>query len=215
MSFWKIVGGATLGVGAIAAAPFTGGGSLVGAATLAASLGTGAAVAGAVAAGTAGAVIGDKLSDSDKESGKREGEQKAVAEYSLREKALIKQFETQITLFKGEKEYWEFLIASVAVGMATANVDGNISKDELEQIDEFIGGLGKSGLPTNIQNKINNLRNNPPSFNSAINLVNQLDKKYRNYEYFESVIEVIAEADGDYDANERAFLEAFKSQKIA
>ena len=38
MSFWKILGGAVLGVGAIAAAPFTGGGSILGAATLASSL---------------------------------------------------------------------------------------------------------------------------------------------------------------------------------
>ena len=38
MSYLKILGGAAVGVGAIAAAPFTGGGSLFGAATLLTSL---------------------------------------------------------------------------------------------------------------------------------------------------------------------------------
>ncbi|MFA0570473.1 hypothetical protein [Vibrio gallaecicus] len=45
MSFWKMLGGAAIGVGAIAAAPFTGGGSLLGAATLAGSLAGSATVA--------------------------------------------------------------------------------------------------------------------------------------------------------------------------
>ena len=61
MGFWtKVIGGAVIGVGAIAAAPFTGGGSLLGAASLASSLaGAGALAAGAGAAGaTAGAVMG-------------------------------------------------------------------------------------------------------------------------------------------------------------
>ena len=56
MGLFKILGFAALGVGAVAAAPFTGGGSLLGAASLAGSL----AGAGTIAttAGVAGAVVG-------------------------------------------------------------------------------------------------------------------------------------------------------------
>lgn len=53
--------GALLGVGAVAAAPFTGGGSVLGAATLASSLsglGTGLAAA---TAGTVGAAVADGM----------------------------------------------------------------------------------------------------------------------------------------------------------
>lgn len=56
----KILGGVVIGVGAVAAAPFTGGGSLLaGAAAL--GLGTTAAVVGAVVAGAAGGVLGATL----------------------------------------------------------------------------------------------------------------------------------------------------------
>ena len=48
VSPWAVIGGAIVGVGAIAAAPFTGGGSVLGAATLAGSL-SGAAGAAAAA----------------------------------------------------------------------------------------------------------------------------------------------------------------------
>ena len=70
MGFWtKVIGGAVIGVGAIAAAPFTGGGSLLGAASLASSLaGAGALAAGAGAAGaTAGAVMGRREKGKKKE----------------------------------------------------------------------------------------------------------------------------------------------------
>ena len=63
LSMERIVLGAALGIGAVAAAPFTGGGSVLGAATLAGSLsgiGTGLA---AVTAGIVGAAIADGLGD--------------------------------------------------------------------------------------------------------------------------------------------------------
>lgn len=62
MKVLKIIGGVVVGVAAVAAAPFTGGGSLLaGAAAL--GLGTTAAVVGAVVAGTAGGVLGGTLFD--------------------------------------------------------------------------------------------------------------------------------------------------------
>ena len=59
----RILLGAALGIGVVAAAPFTGGGSVLGAATLAGSLsgiGTGLA---AVTAGIVGAAIADGMGD--------------------------------------------------------------------------------------------------------------------------------------------------------
>lgn len=65
MKILKILGGVVIGVGAIAAAPFTGGGSLLaGAAAL--GLGTTAAVVGAVVAGVAGGGIVNYFVGNDK-----------------------------------------------------------------------------------------------------------------------------------------------------
>lgn len=63
---FKILGGVAIGVGAVAAAPFTGGGSLLaGAAAL--GLGTTVAVVGAVGAGIAGGACGYFFGKDDKE----------------------------------------------------------------------------------------------------------------------------------------------------
>ena len=63
MSFWKILAGAAIGVGAVAAAPFTGGGSVLGAATLVASLSGAGTAAAAVGAGVVGGAVGASIGD--------------------------------------------------------------------------------------------------------------------------------------------------------
>lgn len=76
-----IILGAALGVGAIAAAPFTGGGSVLGAATLAASLsgfGTGLAAA---TAGLVGAAVADGMADEEEISAYCDGYRKAKKKY--------------------------------------------------------------------------------------------------------------------------------------
>ena len=77
----RIVLGAVLGVGAIAAAPFTGGGSVLGAATLAGSLsgiGTGLAAA---TAGLVGAAVADGMADEEEISAYCDGYRKAKKKY--------------------------------------------------------------------------------------------------------------------------------------
>ena len=72
----RIILGAALGIGAIAAAPFTGGGSVLGAATLAGSLsgfGTGLAAA---TAGLVGAAIADGMADEEEISAYCDGYRK-------------------------------------------------------------------------------------------------------------------------------------------
>ena len=67
MGIGKMLGLAALGIGAVAAAPFTGGGSILGAATLAGSLAGAGAIAAATAAGAAGAGVGYALSRKEEE----------------------------------------------------------------------------------------------------------------------------------------------------
>ena len=73
LSMERIVLGAALGIGAVAAAPFTGGGSVLGAATLAGSLsGIGTGVAAATA-GFVGAAVADAMADDMRFEGYDEG----------------------------------------------------------------------------------------------------------------------------------------------
>ncbi len=82
----RIILGAALGVGAIAAAPFTGGGSVLGAATLASSLsgiGTGLAAA---TAGVVGAAVADGMADEEEFVSYYEGYRKAKKKYRTKVK---------------------------------------------------------------------------------------------------------------------------------
>ena len=73
MSLGHVLMGAMIGVGAVAAAPFTGGGSILGAATLAGSLsGIGTGVAAATA-GFVGAAVADAMADDMRFEGYDEG----------------------------------------------------------------------------------------------------------------------------------------------
>ncbi len=77
----RIILGAALGIGAIVAAPFTGGGSVLGAATLASSLGgfgTGLEVA---TAGLVGAAVADGMADEEEISAYCEGYREAKKKY--------------------------------------------------------------------------------------------------------------------------------------
>lgn len=65
MGMERILLGAVIGVGAVAAAPFTGGGSVLGAASLAGSLAGVGTCLSAVAAGTVGAAMADAIGESE------------------------------------------------------------------------------------------------------------------------------------------------------
>lgn len=209
MGFFKYLGyglgGVILGVAAVAAAPFTAGGSLLGAATLATSL----AGAGAVAAGTATVVggAGILLARNEEEENKNKDEKIA----GLRKKAekLEEEIKRVIFQFQGDKEYFNYIIASTAIGIAIANADGEISNDELIEINEFIGGIASSNYPQHIVATITQLKDNPPSFNEAMEYLEKVN--ISNYESIRSLIELVIEADGIIHEKEKAFLEAFDS----
>ena len=66
MGYLKIVGGAVIGVSAIAAAPFTGGGSVLAATGLLGSLAGAGTIAVATGAAAAGAAVGGALTSKEK-----------------------------------------------------------------------------------------------------------------------------------------------------
>lgn len=215
MSFWKILGGAALGVGAVAAAPFTGGGSLLGAATLAGSLaGAGAIAAGA---GTVGAAAGaayssheakkaQKQKQNDFNAGKRQAEtENAIAMEKLKQEI--------INLLNENVQREQFIICSFAVGICCANADGNICDNEKEELEILVAGIGMSDtLAKTTKDKIEEMYITPPNLNSVWALINEhgLNEK-KHLDIYNQIINYIVEVDGNKCDSEKEFIDAWNS----
>lgn len=203
MGIGKILGFAALGVGAIAAAPFTGGGSIVGAVSLAGSLaGAGALAAGA---GVVGAGVGVALSEQEKNKRKEQDEKEA--EWKLKVDKLEQSLKNALNNFKGDKECFNYVISATAIGIAIANADKDISKDEKDEIEAFIGGIVASTYPEWVKNTIKNLYINIPNFNSALMYLSKIDPS--NRKSIRDLLEVVMMADGVSHEKELAFIKAF------
>ena len=88
----RILFGAAVGIGAVAAAPFTGGGSVLGAATLAGSLsGIGTGIA-AITAGVVGAALADGLGDESDCDAYADGYQEAKNKYMTKGEKLQEKY---------------------------------------------------------------------------------------------------------------------------
>ena len=92
MSMERALLGAVIGIGAVAAAPFTGGGSILGAATLASSLsGIGTGVAAATA-GFVGAAVVDNMGEIETANAYNAGYRKAKRRYSTPRKISVEKY---------------------------------------------------------------------------------------------------------------------------
>ncbi len=151
--FGKILLGATVGIGAVAAAPFTGGGSIFAGVALGESLagaGVAAAAAGVVGAGM-GAAAGELEEDDKIEEIKRAKER--AFEDGVREG----KYKSSVEI----KKYVDFLFATTALSYYTARCDGSISKEEQLEIDYDLDMIKKNcDMPDQIKNKLDEIKNN-------------------------------------------------------
>ncbi|MEJ5168260.1 MAG: TerB family tellurite resistance protein [Arcobacteraceae bacterium] len=122
---------------------------------------------------------------------------------------LEKALEEAIKRFKGDKEYFNYILGATALGIAMANADGEIVSEERQEIEEFIGGIANSNYPEYIRHLIEKLYETKPSFNEAMIYVEKIDPS--NYESLRNLLEVVALADGIKHETEVAFLRAFDS----
>lgn len=198
MGWGKMLGLATLGVGAVAAAPFTGGGSILAATTAAASLGTTAAVATAVGAAAVGAGAGKIWSDMEEDE-KRELEEE-VAKNNLRA-------QKSESALKEHEEHTNWILALSALGCSMANADGEISSEEVKELNEYVGGLSSQNYPTHITEQIKEMISNPPTFNEAMKHLEKVNTSA--FPELRSLLVMIMESDGNVHKKEEAFLKAF------
>ena len=201
-------GGVVLGVGAVAAAPFTGGGSIFGAVALGSSLmgaGTIAAAAGTAAvAGGAGAYMARKENEEDEKLNQE------LAEQKLRADKLEEGIKKALITFQGDREYFNYIIGLTAIGLAMANADGEIAPEERRELEEFIGGIANSNYPPYVKQAINDLYENVPNLMTAMKYISKINPK--NHETIRDLIKLVMMADNIRHEREVAFIQAFEAQ---
>lgn len=192
----KVLTGVVIGVGAVAAAPFTGGGSVFGAATLLGSLSGAGTVAAAVGAGVVGGAVGAALDDEDdiKDAAFKEGKAEGKAENSAEITAMRQKLEQAFELLSKSKKMDDTFVALMAVAISCACFTNTLQRDK-EEIQDFIFGLSKSELSESIQATINGMFKNPPSIADAVKLAKASDVPLKT---FETIISVIGEMGGDH-----------------
>ena len=130
----KILLGAAIGVGTVAAIPFTGGGSVFAGTTLLSSLTLGTGVTAAVAGATSGAVIDEidkKKTEKIVKTAKAESFKDGVKEGTVLTAQEI-------------KNYAVFYLATSALSSYIARCDGGISAEEQAEIDVDLDAIYKN-----------------------------------------------------------------------
>jgi len=210
----KILAGVAVGVGAVAAAPFTGGGSLLGGASALASLAGAGTIAAATGAGLTGAVVGAAMADSDekeKENIKNEGKAEGKAESLLEVEKLEEKLIEALTNLKSHDAHFKAIIALEAVGVACAACDGDFSDNEKEEIGEFVKGMLAQSIPEDVKAKIQSIYDNPPTVKEAYILA---EASGVSLDVYEDLIKFVMQIDGIKE-EERVFVQAWSQLKAA
>ncbi|WP_051543488.1 hypothetical protein [Thiothrix lacustris] len=210
----KILTGVVVGVGAVAAAPFTGGGSLLGGASLIASLSGAGTIAAALGAGAVGGVVGAAVADSDDNEKKRikdQGRAEEKAENSARIKKLENKLSQALEKLKSHDEHFKAIIAMEAVGVACAACDGDFSDNEREEIGEFVKGMIAQSIPMDVKAQIQSIYDNPPTVEEAYLLAKDSGM---SLDLYEDLIRFVMQIDG-IKPEEEAFVHAWNQLKVA
>lgn len=214
INYWKMLGGAAIGVGAIAAAPFTGGGSLAGGATLLGSLAGAGTVAAALGAGVAGAVVAANV-DGDEEvrkAGVEAGRKQAKAEHLAEITNLNQQLEKAMQSLKLAGRHFNAIIALNAVAIATANCKGGITDGDREGIEQFIAGVAAGAIPNTVLGKIESLYVLPPSVREAFTMAVESGI---DMAIFDELINMVVLSKSSVHPQEAAFMQAWNHLKAA
>lgn len=208
----KILAGAAVGVGAVAAAPFTGGGSLLGGASVIASLTGAGTVAAAIGAGTVGGVVGAAMADSEeneKKQIKEEGRAEGRAENAIQIDKLAKKLSQALENLKSHDEHFKAIIAMEAVGVSCAACDGDFSDNEREEIGAFVKGMMAQSIPEKVKEKIQYIYSNPPTVKEAFLLAKDSGM---SLDVYEDLIRFVMEIDG-VKPEEEVFVQAWNQLK--
>ena len=94
----------------------------------------------------------------------------------------------------------QLAIALFAVGFAASSVDGNMSKDEMRELGQFIKSLQSEKLPAAVFQKVQKYKSHPPTLQEAFEEINRL--AVPDYKLFRNLICLIINADGGTPTDE-------------
>lgn len=182
--------GAAIGVCAVAAAPFTGGGSVLAGASLAGALGSGGAIAGATILAAAGATGGVMVQVDENE---RKNKQIKSAK-----KTAFKDGVNEGTYLAADtlKNMAAFSLGLTALAYYFARCDGSIDEKEMTEMDYYLNSLKMhKDMPKPIKNELVKIaKNDVLSFSDIEHYLNDISLETLNG--LLEVIDNIIKADG-------------------
>lgn len=108
---------------------------------------------------------------------------------------------------QGDKEFFHYIIAVTALGLAVAYSDGEIDEKEEEEINATVAGLASTNYPEHVKKNIINLLENPPTFKEAMVYMEYVNPT--QYVDIRNMMIDVMLADGIEDEKERAYIKAF------
>ena len=210
MQLGKVLLGVAVGIGAVAVAPITGGGSVLAAGvSLTGSLaGAGAATAGAaVVGGGIGAAAGSKDEDNRREE-RQQAKEQGFRDGKVEGEAATKKKVNGV--MNDLKKRDNYLIALTALCYAAANCDGKITEEELDELDYNLNYIkDNAALSAPLKGFLTKIKNRKDSFDKITKKLDRLDVS--DLPKFTEIVDNIIEADGVLAPEEIAF----KKQWIA
>jgi len=173
-------------------------------------------VGGPIGAAAGAAILGGATSFS-RFDGHEEGKKEGIQEGDAKCTATVEKIEAQLNglrnKFSDTKDYFDAVIVLYAIGIAAANIDGKISEEELQDIDEFVAGVSSRAIPPIIKSKIIEFRNNPPSISTAMSLLKNSPQIETIAPMIYPLIKVVVQADGIVGLAEQQLLEMLEPFK--
>lgn len=117
----------------------------------------------------------------------------------------------ELSELKEAHAYFDRMKAMLAVGIALAASDGNISPEEMDHIREFVGGAAHQALPPGVETALQEWLASPPSLETAYELALKCGPDAMPF--FDNVIDVAIHADEVVHPSELAFKERWDTMR--
>lgn len=175
------------------------------------------------------AVVAGGTYEMGKDEGKREGEEKGAAERAVKTKRMERKIRRKEKIIKKTKKsveeatvvaakyynehqkFEQFTICIIAIGAAMAACDGDVHENEVRELRERTLGIAEINLPSSIERKIEQLLDQPPTFEQAMLYVEKLD--HAVWPVIDSILAAVSIADGQVLETEKVFLNQWENYK--
>lgn len=117
-------------------------------------------------------------------------------------------FEATARDLKTNQDYYDLVVAMAAVGLACATADGEIHAKEAKHIDEFLDAVDHSKLPADTKEQLAAMRENPPTLETAAQLVQGLGVSHLRL--FDEIITMVTHADESVHKDEINFAKKWR-----